>query len=501
MLNIQKQLSTSFLILLSLPTTAVGFCLSAGVASMSWILSTRYGLKIDDIALIWLMGPLFGLIVQPIVGWLSDRTWLWNSRRKPYLVAGGLAGAAALVALLKMDVIAELTGLSIFAIAIMVAVVSDLSINVTFNPARSLVADVTPEGPDRTRGYSWMQTVSGTFGISAYLISITLGNVALVWASAVIMALFSIAPLFFIEEPAPLEKPVGPEQFKQKQTSDLSAFKSLLPMSGFLVFGTFVAIDKLALENGMAGLYVPLFLVVIAVTLIWGAAVVWQGNANPTPENRVRKILLGHGFAWLGIQSMFVMAFFFVHDFVLPTTSSDTSIASTFMRLLSGSSPSSVDTAGNILSLGFLLMNLVGAILPVTVLDPLCLRWGRVMVHRSAIGSMVLGYLLVSYGASGELFYYAGMLLCGIGWASTISIVFAIYTESVDPEKMGLNMSIFNCSLVLPALAVPGLLKLSTELGGGRWMFMLFALCLAVSFAFWCMVTERKTPGKASHVG
>lgn len=500
MLNIQKRLSTSFLVLLSLPTTAVGFCLSAGVASMSWILSTRYGLKIDDIALIWLMGPLFGLIVQPIVGWLSDRTWLWNSRRKPYLVVGGFTGAAALVALLKMDVIAEITGLSIFAIAIMVAVVSDLSINVTFNPARSLVADVTPEGPDRTRGYSWMQTVSGTFGISAYLISITLGNYALVWASAVVMALFSIVPLFFIKEPAPFVKPVDVVLVKPKKYSDWSAFKSLLPMTGFLFFGAFVAIDKLVLANSMAGLYVPFFLAVIAVTLIWGMVVVWQGYANPSPENRVRKILLGHGFAWLGIQSMFVMAFFFVRDFVLPTTSSDTSIASSFMRLLSGSSPSSVDSAGNILSLGFLLMNLVGAILPVMALDPLCLRWGRVTVHRTAIGSMVLGYLLVSYGAFGEWFYYVGMLLCGIGWASTISIVFAIYTESVDPEKMGLNMSIFNCSLVLPALAVPGLLKLSNELGDGRWMFMIFALCLAVSFGFWCTVSERKSQGNASHV-
>lgn len=174
------------------------------------------------------------------------------------------------------------------------------------------MADVTPEGPDRTRGYSWMQTVSGTFGISAYLISITLGNYALVWASAVVMALFSIVTLFFIKEPAPFVKPVDAVLVKPKKYSDLSAFKSLLPMTGFLFFGAFVAIDKLALGNGMAGLYVPLFLAVIAVTLIWGMAVVWQGTANPSPENRVRKILLGHGFAWLGIQSMFVMAFFFL---------------------------------------------------------------------------------------------------------------------------------------------------------------------------------------------
>lgn len=71
----QRRLSNGFLILLSLPTAAIGFCLSSAVASTTWLLSTRYDLHLENIALIWLMGPLMGLFVQPIVGWLSDRTW------------------------------------------------------------------------------------------------------------------------------------------------------------------------------------------------------------------------------------------------------------------------------------------------------------------------------------------------------------------------------------------------------------------------------------------
>ena len=74
MLDAQKNLSTGFLILLSLPTAAIGFCLSSAVATTTWLLSTRYGLHLDNIALIWLMGPLMGLLVQPVVGALSDRT-------------------------------------------------------------------------------------------------------------------------------------------------------------------------------------------------------------------------------------------------------------------------------------------------------------------------------------------------------------------------------------------------------------------------------------------
>jgi MFS family permease len=85
------------------------------------------------------------------------------------------------------------------------------------------------------------------------------------------------------------------------------------------------------------------------------------------------------------------------------------------------------------------------------------------------------------------------MLLCGIGWSSLISIVFAIYSEAVDSREMGVSMGVFNSSLVLPALAVPGLLKLSDALDQHRWVFALFGICLALSFAFWCAVSERET--------
>jgi MFS family permease len=137
------------------------------------------------------------------------------------------------------------------------------------------------------------------------------------------------------------------------------------------------------------------------------------------------------------------------------------------------------------------MLNLVGAALPVLVLKPLCLRFGKVAVHRGAMGLMAAAYLFIALGSTREASYYLGMLLCGIGWSSLISIVFAIYSEAVDSREMGVSMGVFNSTLVLPALAVPGLLKLSSSLDQHRWMFLLFALCLAVSFAFWCAVSER----------
>ena len=68
MLPIQKRLAPSFYALLSLPSTAMGFALSVQISALSWILSTKYGLAIHDIGLVWAAGPIAGIFGQVIVG-------------------------------------------------------------------------------------------------------------------------------------------------------------------------------------------------------------------------------------------------------------------------------------------------------------------------------------------------------------------------------------------------------------------------------------------------
>ena len=75
MLAIQKQLSNWFYALLSLPATGMGFALSVQISALSWILTTQYGLKIDEVGFVWLSGPLAGIIGQLAVGSVSDNTW------------------------------------------------------------------------------------------------------------------------------------------------------------------------------------------------------------------------------------------------------------------------------------------------------------------------------------------------------------------------------------------------------------------------------------------
>jgi maltose/moltooligosaccharide transporter len=201
MRRIQEQLTKSFYLLLSLPATAMGFALSIQISALSWLLTTKYNLHIDEVGFVWAAGPLAGIFGQVIIGLISDKVWFWGGRRRPFVLIGGVLAAGMLMALPNIDVItAQLGFKSLLAVAIVIALTLDLAINISFNPTRSIIADVTPEGNPRTKGYTWMQTISGFFGVLAYIIGATLGNYILISIGVVIVFLFSFVPMFFITE-------------------------------------------------------------------------------------------------------------------------------------------------------------------------------------------------------------------------------------------------------------------------------------------------------------
>ena len=99
MYSFQKNRSSSFFVLLSLPSTAMGFALSIQISALSWILTTQYGLDIHDVGLVWAAGPLAGILGQVIIGVISDKVWFWNGRRRPFILIGGILASLMLLAL------------------------------------------------------------------------------------------------------------------------------------------------------------------------------------------------------------------------------------------------------------------------------------------------------------------------------------------------------------------------------------------------------------------
>ncbi len=201
MLDMQKRLTNLFFTALSLPSTAMGFALCIQISALSWILSTKFNLEIHEIGIVWAAGPTAGILGQVIIGLISDKAWFWGGRRRPFILIGGTLAALMVFLLPRIDVVGRLFGITeLVVVAVIVALVLDLSINISFNPTRSIIADLTPEGELRTKGYTWMQTISGFWGVMAYIVGATLGNEFLISVGAVIVLLFSVVPMFFIKE-------------------------------------------------------------------------------------------------------------------------------------------------------------------------------------------------------------------------------------------------------------------------------------------------------------
>ncbi|THC45736.1 MFS transporter [Massilia sp. Mn16-1_5] len=234
MLDMQRRLSNSFYALTSLPATAMGFALCIQISALSWLLSTKYHLDTHEIGIVWAAGPTAGILGQVIIGFISDKTWFWGGRRRPFILIGGVLAALSVFLLPRIEVVADLLGIgNLLVVAVIIALTLDLSINIGFNPTRSLIADVTPDGEARTRGYTWMQTVSGFWGVMAYLIGAFIDNYALISVGVVLVLVFSIVPALLIEEP----RDIAPPETAAASITDWPQFWRLCAAHAFTWFG------------------------------------------------------------------------------------------------------------------------------------------------------------------------------------------------------------------------------------------------------------------------
>src|ERR1039457_3397221 len=411
MLTIQQKLSKSFYALLSLPSTAMGFALSIQISALSWILTTKYSLDIHQVGLVWAAGPLAGIFGQVIIGLISDNVWVGGGRRR-FIVVGGILASLMLLALPNIDTISHALGIAnLLIVATIVALSLDLAINISFNPTRSIIADVTPEGNERTKGYTWMQTISGFFGVLAYVIGATLGNYVLIYAGAVLVLLFSVLPPFLIKEPRILTNVAAAADATVARSADWSQ--------------------------------------------LW-------------------RVYLAHGFSWIGVQTMFVFIIAFIQQ----------------KMFAAGVAPEAVNKAsGPIIAIAFAVLNTVGFLLPAFVLEPLSERIGRVRVHGLACALMALAYGAIALRVASPTGLYLCMAVAGIGWASIVSIPFAIMSELVEQRRMGFFMGIFNLSVVLPQLLVSLFVgSIIQRAADKNVIFLISAATLTASAFLWMMV-------------
>ena len=496
MLNIQKKMSNAFLALLGLPATAVGFALSTQIAALSWILSNKYHLDIHDVAFVWLAGPIAGIFGQVIVGLLSDNVWFMGGRRRPFIMIGGMVSTIAFLALPHIREISHITGISdIILIASIIALFLDLSVNVTFNPARSIIADLTPEGKVRTSGYVWMQIISGFFGVFAYFLSMVFGNELLLYIAAVVVFITAVFPILFIQERTDLEIAASEQQEKY---GVLHIFKEIFPLYGFLVFGLFSLFFHFFPE-ALGAWHNPVLIAALLYSVVIGIIIIVQGLKNPTNKNEFQKIMLAHSFTWVAFQSMFILSGFFIEHQIFPNIELKGIAANWFAEKLTGTAQTSGSSVGNIVSLGFFILNFIGAIFPL-ILQSIAKKIGRVKTYIAALTFSAIGYFYIAYFSRVEIDFYIGMFLVGIGWSAVISIVFAIMSERVNPAKMGLYMGVFNLAVVLPQMMSNGVANVIKATGNHQLLYIFCGLLVSTSVVFWMFVKEPESSSTATNV-
>lgn len=397
-----------------------GFALQGGF--MTRIFQTL-GAEKDAIPLLWIAAPLTGLLVQPIVGYMSDRTWSvkWG-RRKPYFLVGAILSTIALFFMPHSPYLWMAVGL---------LWILDASINISMEPFRALVADKLSES-QRSYGFvvqtliigigTWIASnlpwLVSELGVSN---SAELGvipmSVKVAFAIGAFVFLTSILYTIFTTEEYP---PEDMKEFEREKKRKNQFIPDILNNIGNM-------------PSTMKRLGVVQFFSWFAFFTMWSLA-------NPALTEHVFKTPAP-------IESNY--------DMNKTEDANAFDVANTAFQESSNSVGSAMGVYG-LSSMAFALL---------LVLYTSKRRINRKLVHLVSLILGGLGFILMYYTSPENLKYC--FVLIGLAWGSILSMPYAMLSSTIDPNKMGVFMGIFNMFIVIPQIvaALGGIVWISSLLG------------------------------------
>lgn len=359
-----------------------------------------FGADVHELSWFWIVAPLTGLIVQPIIGYYSDRTWTRLGRRRPYFLVGAILASIGLILMPNSDMFTEfMPALWVGAGMLMIM---DASFNVAMEPFRALVADVLPSD-QRTLGFSvqtvligvgavigsWLPYVmTNWFGVSNeavvgevplnLLLSFMIGAVVLIGS---IILTVATTKEYSPEEMAQFE---DAEEHVEEESSLLNIFKDFKMM--------------------------------------------------PTT---MRQLAWVQFFSWFGLFGMWVF--------------STPAIASHIYGLdIHDTHSGGFQDAGDWVGILFGVYNAVSAVYAF-FLPAIAKKLGRKKTHAMSLIIGGLGLLSI-YIMPNKEWIILSMFGIGIAWASILAMPYAILAGSIPARKMGVYMGIFNFFIVLPQI-------------------------------------------------
>ena len=419
------------------------------------------GASIDDLPILWLAAPVTGLIVQPIIGYLSDRTWGRLGRRRPFFLLGALLASAALVVMPNSPYLWIAAGM---------LWILDASINISMEPFRALVADMLPDR-QRSLGYS-MQ--SWFIGVGAVVAS------ALPWLLTNLFGVSNVAAEGELPDSVKLAFYLGAAAFlgavlwtvlrtREYPPEDLAAFAgadahqphetelartpaqyrrgAVVWAAVGLAFAAAVALFDWDKQLYVLGFGVAAFGALQFVT----AAKQERGETGGLLHSVVndlyrmptvmKQLAVVQFLSWFALFAMWIYATAAVTEFHYGTT--DTASVA-------------YNEGANWVGVLFAAYNGFAA-LAALFIPRLAAAVGRRRAHLVGLWCGALGLVSMRFFGDPKLLLLS-MVGVGIAWASILSLPYAMLSHAVPARKMGIYMGIFNFFIVIPQILAASVL-------------------------------------------
>lgn len=361
----------------------------------------NFGADVHELSWFWLVAPITGLIVQPIIGHMGDNTWSPLGRRKPYFLIGAILCAIGLVLLPNAASATQMMAANVLLLAVIFLAMMDASINVAMEPFRALVGDMLPKHQG-TLGFS-VQTI--LIGIGAvigsylpdWLTKLGVSNVAPAGfvADNVIYAFYCGAGILLLTI---IYTIVTTKEYSPKEFAEFEGGKEVVeqPSKFKDIFSDFAKIPTL-----------------------------------------MKKLGIVQFFSWFALFTMWVFT---------------TSALATHQFGLSPEDTHSVafNKAGDLTGKLFGMYNL-WAIPFAFLLTPIAKLMGKKQTHALALFCGGLG-LISMYFIKDTSLLWISMIGIGFAWASILAMPYAMLIDAIPRKKMGVFMGIFNFFIVIPQI-------------------------------------------------
>ena len=433
----------------------IGFALQT--ANMSRIFQSL-GASVDSLPILWVAAPLTGLLVQPVIGHLSDRTWLGRlGRRRPYFIAGALLAALSLILMpLSMQLLA----------AAILLWLLDASLNVSMEPFRAFVGDMLRKD-QHTAGYAVQTAFIGAGAVIGSIFPWLLDRWGIsnnvsgggipdtvrysFWFGGAALFLAMLWTVLTTREYSPEEMSRFGESADHPDSDDLLgrlSSQSQLPSFAWIGAGALIVLAvvdlDLAKEVYLLGGLMMIYGLARAVAIQLARA----GNRTNMLAHIVgdfsgmppvmKRLAVAQFFTWSALYTMWVFTTPVVAQYFYGTTDPQSA---------------AYQDAGNEVGKLFAVYNAVAAVAALGLLPWLARAIGKARTHLVCLGFGAAGYasFLLLSDVRWLMLSEVGI---GIAWASVLAMPYAILASSLPQRKLGIYMGLFNIFIVVPQFLV-----------------------------------------------